>query len=78
MAALRLWKGMAGRRKAKGIWRFLRPVAFALAALVAIPVVLTPVYLFVDPVSVRLLQGYITGRRVEREWRDFDNISDGL
>ena len=35
MAALRLWKGMAGRRKSKGIWRFLRPVAFALAALVA-------------------------------------------
>ena len=78
MAALRLWKGMAGRRKAKGIWRFLRPVAFALAALVAIPVVLTPVYLFVDPVSVPMLQRYLTGRSVDREWRAIGDISDRL
>ena len=78
MAALPLWKGMARRRKSTGIWRFLRPVAFVLAALIAIPIVLTPVYLFVDPVSVPMLQRYLTGRPVDREWRDIGNISDRL
>lgn len=69
---------MARRRKSTGIWRFLRVVAFALAVLVAIPVVLTPVYLFVDPVSVPMLQRYLTGRPVDREWRDIGDISDRL
>jgi len=69
---------MARRRKSTGIWRFLRPAAFALAVLVAIPVVLTPIYLFVDPVSVPMLQRYLTGRPVDREWRDIGDISDRL
>jgi monofunctional biosynthetic peptidoglycan transglycosylase len=69
---------MARRRKAKGIWRVLRPIAFALAVLVAIPIVLTPVYLFVDPVSVPMLERYLTGRPVDREWRDIGYISDRL
>jgi monofunctional biosynthetic peptidoglycan transglycosylase len=69
---------MARRRKSTGIWRFLLPLAFALAVLVAIPVVLTPVYLFVDPVSVPMLQRYLTGRPVDREWRDIGDISDRL
>jgi monofunctional biosynthetic peptidoglycan transglycosylase len=69
---------MARRRKSTGIWRFLRPAAVALAALVAIPVVLTPIYLFVDPVSVPMLQRYLTGRPVDREWRDIADISDRL
>ncbi len=69
---------MARRRKAKGIWRILRPIAFALAVLVAIPVLLTPVYLFVDPVSVPMLERYLTGRPVDRTWRDIGDISDRL
>lgn len=69
---------MARRRKPKGIWRILRPVAFAIAILVAIPVVMTPVYLFVDPVSVPMLERYLTGRPVDREWRDIGDISDRL
>lgn len=66
------------RRKAKGIWRILRPIGLALGLLVAIPVVLTPVYLVVDPVSVPMLQRYLTGAPVDRQWRDIGAISDRL
>ena len=45
---------------------------------VAIPLVMTPVYLFVDPVSVPMLERYVTGRPVVRQWRDIDAISDRL
>jgi monofunctional biosynthetic peptidoglycan transglycosylase len=70
--------GMARRRKAKGIWRIVRAIALTLAVLVAIPLVLTPVYLFVDPVSVPMLERYLTRRPVDREWRDLPDISDRL
>ena len=65
-------------RKAKGIWRILRPVGLVIAFLVAIPLVLTPVYLVVNPVSVPMLERYLTGRPVVREWRDIGQISDRL
>ena len=48
------------------------------AVLVAIPLILTPVYLFVDPVSVPMLERYVTGRPVVRQWRDLAEISDRL
>ena len=69
---------MARRRKPKGIWRTLRWPIYVLAFLVAIPLVLTPIYLFVDPVSVPMLERYLTGRPVDREWRDMADISDRL
>ncbi|QDZ11785.1 transglycosylase domain-containing protein [Devosia ginsengisoli] len=69
---------MARRRKSKGLWRILRWLGLAVAVLVAIPVLLTPVYLFVDPVSVPMLERYLTGRPVDRQWRDIDDISDRL
>ena len=69
---------MARRRKATGIWRILRALGIVLAILVAIPVVLTPVYLFVRPVSVPMLERYLTGRPVDRRWRDMADISDRL
>lgn len=69
---------MARRRKHKGIWRILRWPVYVVALLVAIPVVLTPVYLFVDPVSVPMLERYVTGRPVARQWRDMADISDRL
>ncbi|WP_248306460.1 transglycosylase domain-containing protein [Devosia oryzisoli] len=49
-----------------------------LAVLVAIPLVLTPVYLVVDPVSVPMLERSLTGRPVVRKWRPIDQISDRL
>lgn len=69
---------MARRSKPKGIWRLIRPITIVLAILVAIPVVLTPVYLFVDPISVPMLERYVTGRPVVRQWRDIGDISDRL
>ena len=69
---------MARRRKLTGIWGILRGLGLLIAVLIAIPVILTPVYLFVQPVSVPMLERYVTGRPVVREWRDIGQISDRL
>jgi monofunctional biosynthetic peptidoglycan transglycosylase len=69
---------MARRGKPKGIWRILRWLGLVVAVLVAIPLLLTPLYLVVDPVSVPMLERYLTGRVVDREWRDIGDISDRL
>ncbi|GHA25941.1 monofunctional biosynthetic peptidoglycan transglycosylase [Devosia pacifica] len=53
-------------------------LAALLALLVAIPLVLVPVYLVVDPISVPMLERHVTGRPVVREWRDIDALSDRL
>ncbi|KQN76425.1 monofunctional biosynthetic peptidoglycan transglycosylase [Devosia sp. Leaf64] len=65
-------------RKAKGLRRALRLLVTAIAVLIAIPLVLTPVYLVVDPISVPMIERYLTGRPVTREWRDIDQVSDRL
>lgn len=65
-------------RKAKPIWRALRLISGVLAVLVAIPLLLTPAYLVIDPISVPMLERYLTGRPVVRHWRDIDAISDRL
>ncbi|SEQ28522.1 monofunctional biosynthetic peptidoglycan transglycosylase [Devosia sp. YR412] len=62
----------------KGIWRILRPIAMVVGLLIAVPVVLTPLYLVIDPVSVPMLERYLTGRAVDRQWRDIGDISDRL
>lgn len=69
---------MARQRKPKGLWRLLRGLGLVVAGLVAVPVLLTPIYLFVNPVSVPMLERYVTGRAVDREWRDIADISDRL
>ena len=66
------------RRKRRGFARLVRVVLTVLAVFVAIPVVLTPVYLVVDPVSVPMLERYITGRPVVRDWRPIGQVSDRL
>ena len=72
-----LWEGMA-RRKLKGILALARIAGMALAIVVAIPLLLTPLYLVVDPVSVPMLSRQLTGRPMERQWRDIGDISDRL
>jgi monofunctional glycosyltransferase len=69
---------MARRSKPKGIWRILRPLGTLVVVLIAIPAVLTPLYLVVDPISVPMLERYATGRPVMRQWRDIEQISDRL
>jgi monofunctional biosynthetic peptidoglycan transglycosylase len=66
------------RRKNRGLWRLLRTVAVMLAAAIAIPLLLTPLYLVVNPISVPMLERYLTGRPVVREWRRIGDISDRL
>ena len=66
------------RRKRRGFVRVVRAVFLVFAVLIAIPVVLTPVYLVVDPVSVPMLERYLTGRPVTRDWRPIGQISDRL
>ncbi|MFD1254738.1 MULTISPECIES: transglycosylase domain-containing protein [Devosia] len=65
-------------RRIRKFWRFLRIPLGILAVLVAIPLLLTPLYLVVQPVSVPMLERYVTGRPVVRVWRDIDDISDRL
>jgi monofunctional biosynthetic peptidoglycan transglycosylase len=65
-------------RRKKTLWRYLRIPFGILAVLVAIPLLLTPLYLILQPVSVPMLSRMVTGQKVTREWRDIDDISDRL
>ena len=68
---------MAGRRT-RG-WKFWIGLPLMLiAALIAVPLVLVPLYWVVPPVSTLMLGRYVTGQPVVREWRDLDQISDRL
>ncbi len=58
--------------------RFLRIFSIALATLIITPLLLTLLYLFVNPISVPMLERYLTGRAVRQEWRSIDQISDRL
>lgn len=58
--------------------RTLRIGLFAICALIAIPVVLTPLYAIAPPVSTPMLWRKMTGQPVEREWRNLDQLSDRL
>lgn len=69
---------MARGKTRGGVARIFRAVAIVLAVLIAIPIILTPVYLVFDPVSVPMLERYLTGRPVIRTWRPIGEISDRL
>lgn len=66
---------MARRKK---LWRLFRIPFGIVAVLVAIPLVLTPLYLVVQPVSVPMLTRMLTGQPMDRDWRPIDDISDRL
>ncbi|WP_417583732.1 transglycosylase domain-containing protein [Pelagibacterium sp.] len=69
---------MAGRRKKRG-WKFWIVLPLLLvAALVAIPLVLVPIYWVVPPVSTLMIGRFVAGQPVTRIWRDLDEISDRL
>ncbi len=65
-------------RNGKRMRRALRAGLLAAGVLIAIPAVLTPLYAIVPPVSTPMLWRHLTGQRVERDWRDLDQISDRL
>lgn len=60
------------------IWRFMRPLVLVLAILIAIPVVLTPLYGLINPISTPMVWRGLTGQPVERQWVEIDAISDRL
>lgn len=60
------------------IRRFLKITAIALAVVVAIPVVLVPLYAVRPPVSTLMLWRWVTGERVVRNWRPLEAISPAL
>jgi monofunctional glycosyltransferase len=63
----------------RGLRRLLLVVvAAAIAIPIAIPLVLVPVYAFVDPVSTSMLRRYLTGHPVDRQWVAIDQVSDRL
>jgi monofunctional biosynthetic peptidoglycan transglycosylase len=45
---------------------------------VLVPVVLVPLYLVVNPVSTPMIERWLTGRPVKREWTPIDALSDRL
>ena len=55
-----------------------RPLGMVLLLALAVPAVLTPLYLVVQPVSVPMLARLLTNRPMERQWRDMADISDRL
>lgn len=46
--------------------------------LALIPLVLVPLYAFVNPVSTVMLARWVTGRAVVREWKPLNQISPNL
>lgn len=55
-----------------------RRFALVVALIVAIPLILVPVYAVVNPVSVPMLVRYVRMEPVRRDWRDIETISDRL
>jgi monofunctional biosynthetic peptidoglycan transglycosylase len=66
------------RGKSRPLRRFVRAGLWLIAILIALPLILTPIYSVIDPVSVPMLERYLTGRRVVRDWRPIEAISDRL
>ncbi|MBL8581286.1 MAG: monofunctional biosynthetic peptidoglycan transglycosylase [Rhizobiaceae bacterium] len=72
--------GMAARRRA-GRWyaapRWLRIAVISVAALAAVPVVLTLLYLlpFVHPISTLMLKDLVTLQGYDRQWVDLEDIA---
>lgn len=66
------------KRGRKGVWRWVRIPLVALAVIIAIPLVMVPVYSLVPPVSTLMVGRYLTGQPVTRQWRPIDQISDRL
>jgi monofunctional biosynthetic peptidoglycan transglycosylase len=60
------------------LWRIVRWPLLAACVIIAIPLVLVPVYWVVPPVSTSMVYRQVTGQPVTRVWRDIDTTSDRL
>jgi monofunctional glycosyltransferase len=59
-------------------FRLLRWLVVALATVLLLPYLLTPLYRVVDPVSTLMLGRWVTGRRVERVLVPLDRVAPVL
>lgn len=66
------------RRRRSLLARLVRGAVLLLAIIIALPILLTPLYIVVDPVSMPMLGRWLQGQRVERQWRPIEQISDRL
>lgn len=72
---------MAAKAKTKrksGFGRWLKLLLGIVVAIIAVPLVLVPLYGVVPPVSTLMVSRYLTLQPVDRQWRDLDQISDRL
>lgn len=60
------------------LWQIVRWGIFAGLIVVAVPAVLVPIYLLVNPISTPMFMRYVSGQTVTQEWRDIGEISDRL
>jgi len=71
---------MSGSKRAWGktARRWLKRLGVALGLVVLVPLLLVPLYGFVAPISIPMLERYLTGRPVIRDWQGIDQVSDRL
>ncbi|MCS6761316.1 MAG: transglycosylase domain-containing protein [Candidatus Devosia symbiotica] len=66
------------RRTLKGFRALVRNLGIALALAVAVPLLLTPLYAVVNPISVPMVARLLSGQSMEQQWRDIGDVSDRL
>lgn len=57
---------------------WVRRFVLVLIGVILVPLVLTPIYWLVSPVSVPMVARLVTGQQMIREWRAIDQVSDRL
>jgi monofunctional biosynthetic peptidoglycan transglycosylase len=70
--------GPAKRHHRRNAYPIARVAIGAFIAILLVPYLLTPLYLFLRPVSTLMLWRSVTGARVARVWVSFDRISPEL
>lgn len=76
-------ESMAGDEEAAAVrrsgWRiWLRRLSIAAAVVVILPFVLTPLYIFVRPVSTLMIGDLLTFQGYSRQWVDLDDIAPSM
>jgi monofunctional biosynthetic peptidoglycan transglycosylase len=70
--------GSAKRRRRRNTYRLAGITIGVLVVILLVPYLLTPLYLFLRPVSTLMLWRSLTGARVERIWVSLERISPEL
>lgn len=65
-------------QKPHPIKKWTRRIVIVSAFLIAVPLVMVPLYWVVQPISVPMMVRTLTGQNVTRTWIDIDQVSDRL